>query len=78
MKSRKAWGQDVTIGQTDIQLSSLVGENSLSGWFPLKPRQAGRVTTDLSVQLSGSIKLRVQWVHSEHALSLHIRNAIKE
>lgn len=69
---------DNWVGQADIQLTSLVHENVLIGWFPLRPHKsaiAGAAFDEL--QHNGSVKLRVEWVHSNEALQRHLKTAIK-
>ena len=69
---------DNWVGQADIQLASLVNENVMTGWFPLRPHKsaiAGAPYDEL--QHNGSIKLRVEWVHSNEALKKHLKTAIK-
>lgn len=70
---------DNWVGQADIQLASLVHENTLTGWFPIRPRKAtiaGAAHDEL--QHNGSIKLRVEWIHSNEALKKHLKAAIKK
>ena len=69
---------DSWVGQADIQLASLVHENVLTGWFPLRPHKAATAGAPVDeLQHNGSIKLRVEWVHSNEALRKHIKSAIK-
>lgn len=70
---------DNWVGQTDIQLASLVHENVLTGWFPLRPHKAAIAGAPYDeLQHNGSIKLRVEWVHSNEALKKHYDAAIKK
>lgn len=64
------------LGQADIQFSSLVKEDELCGWFPLKPKTFSIRASPESLKVSGSIKLRVQWVHSIQGLKKHLGMAL--
>jgi hypothetical protein len=75
VKSKSYVGPDDFLGQADIQFSSLESENELRGWFPLQPQKSSIKSSVQSLEVSGSIKLRVQWIHSPNALTKHIRKA---
>jgi hypothetical protein len=77
IKSHSTVGTDVFLGQADIQFSSLVDEEELIGWFPLKPKTFSIRASPETLKVSGSIKLRVQWVHSIEGLRKHLSLALK-
>lgn len=62
VKSSSVVGLDSALGQADIQFSCLKEEGVLEGWFPLRPV---RTNTMYSYNISGSVRLRLQWVHSD-------------
>lgn len=74
VKSRSLVGLDTVLGQTDIEFSCLKEERALEGWFPLRAVRS----TLLSLKVSGSIKLRLQWVHSPVGYANYICNALEE
>lgn len=76
VKNKSYVGPDNFLGQADIQFASLNDENELRGWFPLQPQKSSIKSSPQSLEVSGSIKLRVQWVHSAKALTQHVRKAI--
>lgn len=69
VKSKSVFGSDSFLGQVDLQLARLLDEQSLCGWFPLKPLKYSIKASPESLQVTGSIKLNVQWVHSTQALA---------
>ena len=75
VKARSIVGLDTTLGQTDIEFSALKEERPLEGWFPLR---APRSTSVLSLKVSGSIKLRLQWVHSPVGFANYMMTALEE
>lgn len=75
VKARSLIGIDTVLGQTDIEFSCLRDERLVEGWFPLR---AVRSTSLLSLRVSGSIKLRLQWVHSPVGYANFICNALHE
>jgi len=71
IKNHFDFGNDATIGYTEIHLSSLRGEKELFGWHPLMFKATKG--TDFSsssdgAARGGSVLLRLQWVHSLPAL----------
>lgn len=70
---------DNWVGQTDIQLANIADEKGLCGWFPLRPHKASIVTSSDydPLQHNGSIKLSVEWIHSNEGLKRHIESAIR-
>ena len=78
VKNKSYIGSDNFLGQADIQFASLENETELRGWFPLQPQKNSIKSSPQSLEVSGSIKLRVQWVHSAKALTQHIRKAINK
>ena len=68
MKSRSLIGRDSFLGEADIPLTSLVTEKELCGWFALKPKKYSlQSSPDISL-ICGSLKLRIQWIHSIESL----------
>jgi hypothetical protein len=69
IRNFRAYGSHPVVGTARIELHSIRNQEPLVGWFPL----AGRVgRRELDNQAShwgrGSLKLRVQWIHSRPAL----------
>jgi hypothetical protein len=75
VKARALVGLDPVLGQTDIEFSCLREERVLQGWFPLR---AIRSSSILALKVSGSIKLRLQWVHSPVGYVNYMANALDE
>ena len=49
----------------DIHLTCLKNEQEIEGWFPLRPQRGGIFASSArEVDVSGSIKLRLRWIHS--------------
>jgi len=67
---------DKVLGQADIQFTSLVKEEELFGWFPLRSSKKNITNVDGGMDIAGSIKLRVQWVHSSKGLSKSTLNRV--
>lgn len=83
MKSKSLVGRDTFLGEAEIPLTSLISEQELKGWFALKPKkysqQSGLGTENLSFSLvCGSIKVRIQWIHSLKTLMEYIENEAKK
>lgn len=57
------------LGQADIQFSCLKtsAEEEVKGYFLLRP-QAASITAAQMIDVSGSIKIRLQWIHSDEGL----------
>ena len=57
------------LGQADIQFSCLKtsAEEEVKGYFLLRP-QAPSITAAKMIDVSGSIKIRLQWIHSDEGL----------
>ena len=77
VKSRSIIGEDTFLGQADIPFSSLLSEEELFGWFPLKPKKYSIRASPESLRVTGSIKLRLQWIHSVKSLVDHTVTAVK-
>ena len=75
VKARSMVGLDTILGQTDIEFSCLKEEKALEGWFPLR---AVRSSSLLALKVSGSIKLKLQWVHSPLGYANYIAHALDE
>ena len=76
VKKKSYIGPDDFLGQADIQFASLESENELRGWFPLQPMKSSIKSSPQSLEVSGSIKLRVQWIYSAKAFVQHISKAV--
>ena len=49
------------LGKTDIEFSYLKDENIIEGWFPLQLTRSSALQT---LKMSGSIKLKLQWIYT--------------
>ncbi|CAN0026988.1 unnamed protein product, partial [Ectocarpus sp. 13 AM-2016] len=58
------------LGQADVPLSLLQDEREHVGWFPLNRRSSRLMHLAAGDKITGSVKLRVQWVFSVEALLL--------
>ena len=69
MRNFRAFGYHKVLGGAHIELHSVRDQKQLVGWFPLAGR-TGRheLENPLSHWGRGSVKLRVQWIHSVSAL----------
>lgn len=74
IKSSSIVGLDSALGQADIQFSCLKEEGVLEGWFPLRPV---RTNTMYSYNISGSVRLRLQWVHSDLGFANYLLREIQ-
>ena len=68
VKNFEFFGTRDFLGQCDVQLSSLSNQTSVEGWYPLTPRTGKVFQRSSNEKVSGSIKLRLQWVHSAPTL----------
>ena len=75
VKARSLVGLDSVLGQIDIEFSCLKEERALEGWFPLR---AIRSSSLLALKMSGSIKLRLQWVYTPLGYANYLANALYE
>jgi hypothetical protein len=75
VKAKSVIALDSVLGQTDIEFSCLNDERVLEGWFPLRTVQS---TTQLGLKISGSIKLRLQWIHSPAGYANYVATALDE
>jgi hypothetical protein len=83
MKSKSLVGRDTFLGEAEVPLTSLISEQELSGWFALKPKKysqtgMGPESLSFSSLVCGSIKVRIQWIHSIRALVEYIENEGKK
>jgi hypothetical protein len=60
VKAKSLVGMDSVLAKLDVPFSCLKDEKSIEGWFPLRPSRA----TVLTSNVSGSIRLRLRWLHS--------------
>ena len=63
LRSFEILRKDSLLGRADIQLHALRNQRQLTGWYPLKGNHQS--TND---RVLGSIKLRLQWIWTVHAL----------
>jgi hypothetical protein len=49
------------LGKTDVEFSYLKDENIIEGWFPLQLSRSSALQT---LKMSGSIKLKLQWIYT--------------
>ena len=72
IKSLNVLGKDTSLGMTEIHLRSLKNQQELIGWYPLMHGKVrGRELLHRVDLVKGSVKLRVQWIHSIPALLKH-------
>lgn len=74
VKAKSLVGPDTVLGKTNIDFSCLKEEKSIEGWFPLRSTRSSILSLALST--SGSIKLRLHWVHSITGYSNYLLNAV--
>ena len=67
---------DRILGHAEIHFSSLMNEETVYGWFPLRPHKAS-ITNVENFQTCGSIKLRLRWVHSQAGLARYTEQRLK-
>ena len=77
VKSKSLVGADSFLGQADIQFASLQDEKELIGWFALKPMKSSIRASSGALRVSGSVKLRIQWIHSPDVLAQQLRSVAK-
>ena len=75
VQARSLVGLDSVLGQADIEFSCLKDERAVEGWFPLR---AVRSSSLLSLRVSGSIKLRLQWVYSPVGYANYVCTSLEE
>lgn len=73
VKAKSLIGMDSVLAKLDVPFSSLKEEKWIEGWFPLRPSRA----TVLSGNVSGSIRLRLRWVHSQTKFCEYVEENIK-
>jgi hypothetical protein len=69
VKAKSLGGIDQTLAKTDIPFSCLKGEQLKEGWFSLRSPSNNII---MSQKTSGSIKLRIQWIHSEPGFAKYV------
>ena len=69
VKSKSLAGVDQILAKADIPFTCLKGEQFIEGWFPLRPPSNNVIMTH---KTSGSIKLKLQWIHSEYGFANYI------
>ena len=67
---------DRILGHAEIHFSSLMNEEPVYGWFPLRPHKAS-ITNVENFQTCGSIKLRLRWIHSKTGLARYIAGRLQ-
>jgi hypothetical protein len=68
VKAKSVTGIDSVLAKLDVPFSCLREEKAVEGWFPLRPTRSSM----LLYKASGSIKLRLQWVHSSTGFAAYI------
>jgi hypothetical protein len=76
VRSKSVVGFDDFLGEADVQFSSLIDEQEIVGWFSLKPKASSITSSPESVEVSGSVKVRAQWIHSSESLLNYLLNAV--
>ena len=69
VKAKSLSGLDSVISKVDIPLSCLKNEEEVEGWFSLRQQINNSV---IGLRTSGSIRLRLQWIHSEYGFSGYV------
>lgn len=59
------------LGQAEVPLSVLQDQRVRVGWFPLTRRSSRFMDLAAGDKISGSLKMRVRWIHSTHAFLEH-------
>lgn len=77
VRGKSVIGFDDFLGEADVQFSSLIDEQEITGWFSLKPKASSISSSPESVEVSGSIKVRAQWIHSSSSLLKYLLNAVE-
>lgn len=67
-----------SLGKTDIHLSCLKKQLPVCGWFPLRPPRGSHRSSLGGVDITGSIKLRLQWIFSDYGLVTYTMHAFEE
>ena len=70
VKDHRLIGKNASLGMTEIRLQNLKHQKEVFGWYPLMAR-TGRGSESLAASTgggSGSVKIRIQWIHSNSAL----------
>lgn len=73
---------DMILGETTVKLSYFKDEEAVIGWFSLQLKSvstAAEIADPLAAglaQSAGSIKLKVQWIHSPSVFQDHLREAV--
>lgn len=65
VKAKSLIGMDPVLAKLDVPFSCLKEEKPIEGWFPLRPSRA----TVLAANVSGSIRLKLHWIHSGSKLT---------
>lgn len=68
VKSFSTIGSHTFLGRTDVHLRSIFNQKESVGWYPLTGNISQRELDSPLSRIRGSVKLRVQWVHSSLAL----------
>lgn len=79
VRSITMWGYSSLMGMAEVPFSVLQNENDIVGWFALRGTRASNVSIlppSNDIDNYGSIKLRVQWVHSDKGLTRHVISEI--
>jgi hypothetical protein len=74
VKAKSLIGMDPVLAKLDVPFSCLKEETPIEGWFPLRPSRA----TVLATNVSGSIRLKLHWIHSVTKFSNHFVSSIEK
>ena len=78
VRSTSTLGVTLFMGRVDIPLSGLQSEKDICGWFPLGAKSSNIKAIQSSGDESyGSIKLRVQWVHTNIGYCRHTLSELR-
>eukprot|EP01038_Epipyxis_sp_PR26KG_P006870 gene6870-9407_t len=70
------FGFDQFLGEAEVQFLYLKDEKVLEGWFPLRPAKSSINASVKSFNVTGSIKLRLQWIHSDIGFAKYIISSL--
>eukprot|EP00981_Chlorochromonas_danica_P005996 scaffold1244_cov162-Ochromonas_danica.AAC.32 len=68
VKAKSVAGVDNVLAKLDVPFSCLRNEEVVEGWFPLRPSRSSL----LLHKASGSIRLRLQWIHSDSGFTSYV------
>ena len=67
------------LGLVDVNLTCLKNESEVDGWFPLRTRKSSSLSASArpGTEVSGSLRLRLRWIHSDEGLTRYISEAVQ-